>query len=1649
LLNGGLSSNLTMPVGKVTAMLQEIQERSTQLQQQENLDYSKVQEACESTESTKTDELAALDLDIQTLEANVMQLKVDINTLITEISESNRDLLILGTQLEDSRKERVTQANAYARDLNEYNLALASIDRAIKVVNSQALGLIQNSDAAGDAIRDAQAVMAAAVADARRDIRQIALYQPDDGGIAKDEHMFDEFSSLSPSSIYEAQHGATVLDLLTNLETKFKQKKDDLISSEAGARESFTSLQTNLEAQLKSNREGITSKKGTRAGKEVELMTKESELSQASKNREATAAYKAKVEQMCAQRAEEYQKMSELRAQEIEAIGKAIELITATVAPATSRLWMFLQEHSSSTPGRARDRVAVADAKALHPDDAKNVIGFLRMQAGRLHSKSLRQLVGRVTTLAREGHADSATSHASTAGEAAFGAPSDRLEKVKQMIQDLITKLQQESVEEQTHKTWCETELGKSEAALTSAQSSIQKYSARKEKLASDIAQLVQDVTLLNHTLHDSTSARAEIVEQRTNDTRDNALTIQDAELSAKAIQAAIIVLTEYYKNATSAMALVAGRTRVTSRLQRGAHHADSRVVAVSHGSIDNLTSNEVLPADLTKEAVDGPLVGGVQSVIEMLEVVAAGFQKLADQTKQDEAKDAAMYTETLRELDVNLATATNERAYKLVSKSEYEADFNSTQSDLLAAEQALTDAQTNHEDLKAPCLSSQTYEQRKAQLQGEIAALKEAESMLENYAEEYGGVVAGLLQTHRRGAVLGDIDRVLELLKEIRTEVAADLADDQQIYDNMMTWCTATKGDTQQVLNEQLERDRQLVNLIELSMGKKETLNIEIQTLEQDLAQERSSHSQLSTLRDNELESFRNNEKELLEAIFSLRNAIIVLERVYNGTTQTDNFPEERERLESLKGSLNLSLAAKELKFEISSASSDVANALKSMPASVMNLAIASSQQNTVLQSFLARPLEFLKIAKRATLTQIKSAVAANPDGHTVLGILRQLLETFEADLQASRGKDTQDNTTYFEQKATKEGQIEALQGSLTSKQDQLAHATTEHAQATEDLAYVRGSRSADMKYLMDVEQQCLKTEQDHVVRSASRNNEIAALDQGIAILQADAGAAPSGQFLLARLQANAVPGSRLSADVKPVRSLIPDVTLATQDGAHILRHHRPYVERRVLKVPPRKQNTNVHGSSLMATGRVTLRLPTSNRSQQVDRGARAALMTQMQRARQLAVTDSLTKDEIEGIAKHIDSLVSDLSTKKRLEVKFRDTCISEVSQANRQRERRIGDSQRHNTSMVQLEMSITNAAEQISATDAEIRELNITLNQSSQLRNIELDELHKQVEEEEARLQTFNMAIETLRNFYEHSNATLLQVQPQEPELAAARILPKSGSGGGVHLLSASKPKVGRVPMMHFQSPRPGTAPIQRALGKDMIQGTPVVSPSTKSLLAHSHIHSAQNATSLPNVNRTQNATSLPKVNRTAMPAGFKKPLKAHAGAVGIINILQILIESAESTIVWLQQEEVRIQRDYTATTEQRRRSIEAKKREVVALQKGKGDAEVAHLEAQTAKEEADTEIGEINEWLSIVTGKCGNLEANFAQNQNIRQEEIDNLIEAKHQLLGAVGAHAADVLLELSAALGRSAGNTTSVGSVMRPTSIAATSFLRGSR
>merc|ERR1719217_598779 len=38
---------------------------------------------------------------------------------------------------------------------------------------------------------------------------------------------------------------------------------------------------------------------------------------------------------------------------------------------------------------------------------------------------------------------------------------------------------------------------------------------------------------------------------------------------------------------------------------------------------------------------------------------------------------------------------------------------------------------------------------------------------------------------------------------------------------------------------------------------------------------------------------------------------------------------------------------------------------------------------------------------------------------------------------------------------------------------------------------------------------------------------------------------------------------------------------------------------------------------------------------------------------------------------------------------------------------------------------------------------------------------------------------------------------------------------------------------------------------------------------------------------------------VNKTAMPKGFTKPLKAHTGSIGIIGILNIILEDSKSMI------------------------------------------------------------------------------------------------------------------------------------------------------
>merc|ERR1719265_2052000 len=154
----------------------------------------------------------------------------------------------------------------------------------------------------------------------------------------------------------------------------------------------------------------------------------EGDLKDTTSTMEEDKKYLGDLTATCEQKASDFESRQQLRAEEIEAIEKAIEIISsgAVSGNADKHLPAMLQGSS------------LAQLRATGGNEAQaRVAEYLSQQGDKLGSRVLRLMATRVAD--------------------------DPFAKVKKMIKDLIVKLMEEANEEAEHKGWCDTELSTNE----------------------------------------------------------------------------------------------------------------------------------------------------------------------------------------------------------------------------------------------------------------------------------------------------------------------------------------------------------------------------------------------------------------------------------------------------------------------------------------------------------------------------------------------------------------------------------------------------------------------------------------------------------------------------------------------------------------------------------------------------------------------------------------------------------------------------------------------------------------------------------------------------------------------------------------------------------------------------------------------------------------------------------------------------------------------------------------------------------------------------------------------------------------------------------------------------------------------------------
>merc|ERR1719313_1599855 len=406
------SSKVT-PVQKVLELMHGMLAQGKDEKHAEQVQYAAFQQFCEDTTAEKTRLIAEANEKIEKLKADIEMHQANAERLTKEIAKHEEDISTWTGEINAATAVRETQKADYDLAHKDLSESISALERAIDVLKKQS----------GD-LKQAASLMQVS------SLTNLDLI-PEDA-----KKTIDAFLSLSSTEAtnapeaygYEFQsHG--VIEMLDKLLDKFVAERTQLEKEEMNAKNAYTMLTEDLKASIVQATQDVNEKTEEK-GKELQAKAQcEADLADTTATRDADVKYLNDLTATCATKATDFEARQKLRSEEIEAIEKAIEIISSAEVSGNADTYLptMLQTKQTKVTSLAQLR---ADSQATYKDRA---VSYLQRRAKQLKSQVLSSLAAK--------------------------ASEDPFVKVKKMIKDLIVRLMEEANEEAEHKGWCDTEL--------------------------------------------------------------------------------------------------------------------------------------------------------------------------------------------------------------------------------------------------------------------------------------------------------------------------------------------------------------------------------------------------------------------------------------------------------------------------------------------------------------------------------------------------------------------------------------------------------------------------------------------------------------------------------------------------------------------------------------------------------------------------------------------------------------------------------------------------------------------------------------------------------------------------------------------------------------------------------------------------------------------------------------------------------------------------------------------------------------------------------------------------------------------------------------------------------------------------------------
>jgi len=308
---------------------------------------------------------------------------------------------------------------------------------------------------------------------------------------------------------------------------------------------------------------------------------------------------------------------------------------------------------------------------------------------------------------------------------------------------------------------------------------------------------------------------------------------------------------------------------------------------------------------------------------------------------------------------------------------------------------------------------------------------------------------------------------KVVRLLQDMQAELQKDLDDDRAVHEKLSCWCSENDKQKTQAIETGTQRSEQLSATMDETTAKVAELKAKRKSTMEEMYSDQKALGTATALRMKENQGFHMTETSLLDAISAAKQAIVVL---------SEHHPELAQ--------------------------------LRSVATRLQEARVAQlfAPRGNLRSSQLAALKDFLQQAGGASsLLAIPGFQSYRPQSGQIFGILKQMVQDFEASLADEQKAELKSKTDHESLKAAKEQQISSAQKAVAQMDSDIADNGEKHAQAFQEHDDTQAQLALDSEFLANLKKKCSESSAEFDTRVKSRLEEIAAVQDTVKILNAD----------------------------------------------------------------------------------------------------------------------------------------------------------------------------------------------------------------------------------------------------------------------------------------------------------------------------------------------------------------------------------------------------------------------------------------------------------------------------------------------------------------------------------------------------------------